>query len=165
MLRNLFNFLVLLFLIAGCANSDNDLLEVPDEVINKSLELFNGTVLVSDAVQEGTTELWKVRIRNTSGANVEFYWDQKDNSLYQITGLNGPYGNGYDIVPGNALINFNSAKFTATQALKNYEVHSWRLKKEDQFAGLWVYTLNYNENGGLITAYVNANNGEVLEID
>ena len=154
-----------LLALVGCNKSDKNGLEVPNIIIDKSLDIFEGLVQSQEVDRENSEDLWKVRIRSVSGAIVEFYWYQTDDSLYRIDGLSGPYDDNYDIFPGNGLYNFKSAKFAATSQLKNNDLLDWRLRIEDSFNDLWIYSLTYNENGGKITAYVNAKNGEVLEID
>jgi uncharacterized membrane protein YkoI len=165
MFRTIVSYLVLVSLWSGCNSTDDDALIVPDKIINNSLGMFDGTVLMREATEVGTLAVWKVQIRNNKGSVVEFFWNQLDDNLYKIEGLKGPYDDNYDVVPGNGLVNFKSAQFAATSELKNDALRIWILKKENDFADLWIYSLIYNENNGQVTAYVNANNGEVLEID
>ncbi len=167
MFRNVSVFVVIIMAVAGCNSSDSSMV-VPDHIVNKSLEWFDGKVLNLEKGQEGAEELWKVRVQNKQGAVVEFSWLQSDGNLYRIDGMKGPFDDNYDlfpIVPGQNLVNFKSVKFAATSQLKNDNLQDWILGEESSFYGLWIYSLNYNENGKSIIVFVNATSGEVLEIE
>jgi len=138
-------------------------MQVPERVINKSLALFEGAILEKKSGIEESTPVWEVKIRNSSGSIVKFYWKQDDEALYRMDGQEGPFD--YDILLGEGMINFNSARFAAVAAAKSDQIRTWRLRAEEDFADLWVYTFVIEGVEGTIEVVIDADNGEVLEID
>ena len=154
-----------IFLLAGCAREEAAL-QIPEEVINQSLAMFDGKVVSESSAEESSALVWKIQIANSVGANVLLYWLQEEASLHRIDGLNGPYDSSCDVLPGNGLINFRSAELAGRSALKNSDLNEWMLKREDNFNDLWVYTLIYNKSsGGEERAYVSASGGDILALD
>jgi uncharacterized membrane protein YkoI len=136
---------------------------VPESVISKSLALFDGRILDTEADEEEGVPVWEVRISNLDGAEVKFYWRQEGESLFRIDGEKGPFD--YDMIVGNGLINFNTAKLAAITAAKNNNIETWQHKQDDSFAGKWVYLFIINEEMSNLQVIIDADNGEVLEIE
>lgn len=147
-----------LWLIA-CNSVTEEIPNVPQSVIDQSLEYFDGVVMETSLENEEGQEAWEVKIENVSGALVKFYWTTLNPVLLKMEGTTGPYT--YDIWPDDDLINFSAAKAVAIAAVKNDALERWELAEEDDFIGIWVYTFYI----GSQQVYVDAVSGDVLEID
>ena len=165
-MKTLLSAIVLGFLLlnASCDNSQNEPLpEPPQSVVDKSLDYFDGEVIKKSAEVEDGIEVWEVKIKNDKGAVVKFYWRRSDDSLYEMEGESGPFD--YEIVPGNNLINFQAAFTIAKGAVKNDNLTGWKLKKNSKFKDIWVYEFEFDINGKDTKVYIDAANGNVLQID
>lgn len=136
---------------------------VPQSVIDNSLNLFDGEVFETGIDEEDGIKLWELKIRDDEGAIVKFYWDIRTEFLVKIEGVDGPFN--YEIVPRNNLINYSTAKTVATGAIKNSSLLRWKLKKESAFINNWVYSFEFEDDNKTIKVYLDAENGNVLEID
>ena len=136
---------------------------VPQSVIDNSLNLFDGEVIETGTEEEEGVKSWEIKIQDNEGATVIFYWDIRTEFLVKIEGVDGPFN--YEIVPGNNLINFSTAKTVATGAIKNSALLRWKLKRESDFINKWVYSFEFDDDGKTIKVYVDAESGDVLEID
>jgi len=152
-----------LFLLNSCENKNEDAPEVPQSVVDKSLDLFSGEVIEKKIENEEGIDAWEIKIQNTSGSVVQFYWATSNQSLIKIEGTQEPFD--YDLSPGSGLINFSVAKTFAVSAVKNNAVTKWELKQEDDFIDKWVYTFEIDDDGATTKIYIDAENGDVLQID
>jgi hypothetical protein len=166
MKNSVFILLLILFLtgLYSCEKSSENTPEVPQSVIDKSLNLFTGAVTEKKFVSEEGIDSWEVKIEDTNGSVLTFYWAASNEMLVKMEGDQGPFD--YEIVPGMGLINYSAAKTFAIAAVKNNAVARWQLKKEDKFINKWVYSFEMNKSGGGTTkVYIDAQNGDVLQID
>jgi len=136
---------------------------LPDSLIDKSLAIFDGEVQETEIEEEDNTNLWKVKVQNTDGSVLDIYWTVDTENLYKLEGVQGPYD--YAVNPGMGLITFGSAKTIAISAVKNDNLIDWELKQNDDFVEKWVYEFDIDDEGVTTTVYVDAENGDVLQID
>jgi hypothetical protein len=156
-------FIFIWLFLAACNDSSETTPEVPADVINSSLAIFDGDVIEkSEDIEEGV-EYWEVKIRNSDGSVVEFYWTKNNMELLKIEGTQGPYD--YALNPGLGLINFTTASTQAISAVKNNNILQWELEQNDDFIGKWVYDFDFDTGGDVTEVYIDASNGDVLEID
>jgi hypothetical protein len=138
--------------------------EVPQEVINESLSLFDGDVIEKNQEMEDGQTCWKVKIENPEGALVSFYWSTTiNNDLTKILGSKGPFE--YDLNPGMSLINLSTAKTFAIAAVKNDSILNWELERNEDFINNWVYEFEFETGSDTLKVYIDAMNGDVLQID
>jgi uncharacterized membrane protein YkoI len=154
---------LLSFLTACSDDSDDSTVAVPQEIISNSLDFFDGTVIEEGLEIENGIEAWEVEIQNSEGAIVIFYWAADNLTLIKIEGDKGPFT--YEINPGGGLINFSTARTFAVSAVKNDALVAWELKKEEEFADDWVYEFEIADSMVDKTVYIDAMNGNVLQID
>ncbi len=155
--------ITVLLISASCEKSQNEPApDPPQNIIDKSLAYFDGEVIEKSQDTEDGVKVWEVRIRNSSGAVMKFYWRVGDGSLYEMEGETGPYD--YEVIVGNNLINFQAAFTFAKAAVKNDNLLDWHLKQEDRFIDKWVYTFEFDRNSTNVKVYIDASNGDVLEI-
>ena len=155
----IFSFIVMF----SCNQSTENKPDVPQSAIDKSLNLFDGEVIEKELETEEGVDSWEVKIEDTNGSVVKFYWAVSNEALVKMESEKGPFD--YEIVPGMGLINYSAAKTFAIAAVKNNAIVGWKLQKEDSFINKWVYTFEMNKSGGTTKVYVDAQNGDVLQID
>jgi uncharacterized membrane protein YkoI len=63
------------------------------------------------------------------------------------------------------LINFSTAKTFAISALKNDAITKWELEQNENFIDQWVYIFEMDNDGDTQKVYVDATNGDILQID
>jgi uncharacterized membrane protein YkoI len=153
----------LILILNACSNEDVTPVDVPDEIISQSLNLFPGTVIEEGMGTENGRDIWEIKIQNTQGAIVEFYWAVNNQLLIKIEGDQGPFT--YDIKPGLGLINFSAAKTFAVSAVKNDAVLAWELEQNEDFIDKWVYEFEIADDPDVIKVYVDGETGDVLQID
>jgi len=149
----------LLSVLFSCTSGNEETLQVPQEIIDNSLEFFDGEVLETKMEQEEGLDAWEIKIQNQEGSIVSFYWTVAGSTLFKIDGQTGPFD--YDLLPGNNLISFTTAKTPAFAAVKDDTLNRWELAQEDKFINKWVYTFEI----GSQKVFVDAENGDILEID
>ncbi len=160
-LLNILTIMVLL-MVTSCGDTQNEPSpEPPQNIIDKSLSYFDGDVIEKYQDTEDGVAVWKVKIRNSKGSVLKFYWRVSDGSLYEMEGETGPFD--YEVVPGNNLINFQAALTIAKGSVKNDNLQGWYLKKESRFKDIWVYEFEFDINGNDIKVYIDAASGNVLE--
>ncbi len=133
--------------------------EVPQHIIDKTLEYFEGEVIEKDLENEEGIEAWTIVVEDNNESIVKFYWPVNGQNLLKMEGQKGPFD--YDIWPGDDLINFSTARTVAIGALKNNNITKWELAQEDEFIDKWIYTFEF----GSQKVYVDAENGDVLQIN
>jgi len=158
-----FLFLSTTIFFSACNNTDETALEAPSGIQDKSIALFDGQVFESKKEKEDGIELWEVKVQNSIGAIVRFYWRMDSGVLYKIDGQEEPFN--YEVTPGNGLITYTAAKTQAIAAVKNDNLLRWQLEKESNFANKWVYRFEIDDDGTTLRVFVDATNGDVLEID
>ena len=149
--------------IYSCNNLSDTLPQAPANIQSESTDMFVGQVIQSKKEKEGSIELWEVKVQNDDGAVVRFYWRTDSGTLHKIDGQEGPFI--YEIIPGNGIITYSAAKTQAIAAVKNDNLLRWQLEKEVDFANKWVYRFEFDDDGSTIRVFVDALNGDVLEID
>ncbi len=160
----LFISIVIPLVIASCSKTnDGNNPEVPQSVISKSLNYFNGELIEEKLEEMDGVKVWEIKIQNSNGSIVKFYWLMTDESLLKLEGLVGPFD--YDIQPGNTIINFSTALTIALGAVKNDSIIKWELEQEDDFINKWIYTFEFDVGGSSVSVYIDAENGDILEID
>jgi uncharacterized membrane protein YkoI len=152
-----------LLIATSCEKGGEETPEVPQNVIDKSLDLFGGEVLEKKVESEEGIDSWEVKIRNTNGSVVRFYWAVSNQSLVKIEGDQGPFD--YELSPGSGLITYSTARTFAVAAVKNDAITKWEVQQEDEFINIWVYTFEIQDDGDIIKVYVDAESGNVLQID
>lgn len=156
--------LALLYVFASCSKTNDDSNpEVPQSAISKSLDYFNGELIEKKFESEEGVNAWELKIQNNKGSIVKIYLSLADESLLKLEGLVGPFD--YDIHPGISLINFSTAFTIAVAAAKNNSVLNWELQQEDNFIDKWIYTFELDDAGSSINISIDAENGDILEID
>lgn len=156
-------FLFVSILFIGCDTTNETPLEVPQRIIDKSISLFDGEIIEKNLEIEDGIEAWEVKIQNSDGSVVVFYWKVNPEILLKMKGETGPFG--YDINPGNNLINFSTARTVAIGAVKNYTIKNWELQQEEDFIDIWVYSFEFDDNGDTSKVYIDAESGNILQID
>lgn len=156
-------FICLLLLMSGCnKDQENTTSKVPDTVVQKSLNLFDGSILEKSATVEEGIESWEVKIQNSAGATVAFYWNRQNTNLVKINGSQGPFD--YSINADSGLLNFSTAKTLAIGAVKNDQIATWTLQQENMFDDLWTYTFFFLPPSDR-QVYIDAESGDILQID
>lgn len=160
----LFISIVIPLVIVSCSKTnDGNNPEVPQSVISKSLNYFNGELIEEKLEEKDGVKAWEIKIQNSNGSIVKFYWSMTNESLLKMEGLVGPFD--YDIQPGNDIINLSTALTIALGAVKNDSIIKWELEQEDDFIDKWIYTFEFDVAGSLVSVYIDAENGDILEID
>lgn len=149
--------------MAACSDSSETIPEVPDDVITNSLAIFDGDVIEKSQDIEQGVESWEVKIRDSNGSVVQFYWAKNNMELLKIEGTQGPYD--YALNPGLGIINYASARTEAISAVKNDTILEWELVQNDDFIGKWVYEFDFDIGGNVTEVYIDGSNGDVLEIN
>lgn len=156
-------FALLCISIVSCESEEDTIPQVPQGVIDESLDFFEGEVIDKKLEVEEGVEAWQVKIENSEGAIINFFWTLNGLALFKMEGENGPFE--YDIWPGNSLINFSSAKTVAIAGVKNDTILTWELQEEDEFSDIWIYTFEFDASGSSQKVYIDALNGNILQID
>jgi uncharacterized membrane protein YkoI len=156
-------FLFASILFIGCDTTNETPLEVPQTIIDKSISLFDGEIIEKNLEIEDGIEAWEVKIQNSDGSVVVFYWKVNQEILLKMKGETGPFA--YDINPGNNLINFSTARTVAIGAVKNDTIKNWELQQEEDFIDIWVYSFEFDDNGDTSKVYIDAESGNILQID
>ena len=157
-------FINLVLVFNSCNQSDNESNpEAPEDLLNKSLAYFDGEVIQKKIEIEEGVEVWIITIQNNNGSKVKFYWTVNNGSLVKIEGATGPFD--YEIQLGQDLINFSTAQTVAVSAIKNDSIEKWRLKQEEDFIDKWIFTFEFNDDGGAQKVYIDAEVGDILQID
>lgn len=162
-MKSIFIILITPLIFISCAKETTEAPLIPQTIIDRSLAYFDGEVIEKKQVEEDGISLWKVKIQNEDGSILEFYWTIGNQVLSKMEGTNGPFD--YEIIPGNDLINFSPAKTIAISAVKNSDILQWELEINDDFIGMWVYKFEFQDNQNIIKVYLDALNGNVLQID
>ena len=161
--------IILVLLIAtstitiSCDENSTPIPEVPQSIIDKSLSYFDGEIIEKELEKEDGIDKWEIKIQNDNGSIVKFYWRVNGQTLLKMEGEKGPFD--YEIIAGNSLITYSTALTVAKGAVKNDKVTKWELQQEEDFIDKWVYSFEFDDNGDSIKVYIDAENGDILEID
>jgi uncharacterized membrane protein YkoI len=155
--------IIIIIFLSSCSEENKPLPEVPEDIINESLTLFDGEVIEKKQVIEDGINAWEVKIENSNGAIVKFYWSTTGNSLIKIEGIQSPFD--YELNPGMNLINYSTSKTFAISAVKNSSILNWELEKNQSFIGKWVYEFEFEKGSETQKVYIDAANGDVLQVD
>ena len=147
----------------SCDENSTPIPEVPQSIIDKSLSYFDGEIIEKELEKEDGIEKWEIKIQNDNGSIVKFYWRVNGQNLLKMEGQKGPFD--YEIIPGNSLITYSTALTIAKGAVKNDKVTKWALKQDEDFIDKWVYSFEFDDSGDTIKVYIDAENGDILEID
>lgn len=157
-------FLFISLLFISCEQTDNENNpEVPQSIINQSLDFFDGEVIEKKLEEEEGEKVWEIKIQNNDESIVKFYWTVNRETLLKMEGPVGPFD--YEIQPGNNLINFSTARTVAIGAVKSNTIEKWQLEQEKEFIDTWVYTFEFDNDGSSLIVYIDAENGNILQID
>lgn len=156
-------FLFFLVSVISCEQKNDTNPEVPQSIIDKSLTYFEGEVIEKEFDEENEIDSWEIKIQSSQGAIVKFYWSSIGQNLMKIEGQLAPFD--YEIMPGNSLINYSSAKTIAIGAVKNEIITGWELEENEDFIDNWVYSFEFDDDGQTVTVYIDALNGNILQID
>lgn len=125
-----------IILLSSCEDQLGNPVDVPGNLINSSLNMFDGEVIEKGGAKIDEVEVWKVRIQQESGAITTFYWRKTFNNLYRIEGEKGPFD--YEIRPPMDVINYSTARFLAFNQKSNEDMVSWKfLRSNDE--NRWFY--------------------------
>lgn len=160
-MKKILGILVILAFLIACEKNKEVSPEVPEGVINKTLEIFNGSVVEQKSELEDGVDAWEIKVENENGSIVKIYWSKIGQDLIKIVGQTAPYD--YNISPGENLINLNTAMTIAISAVKHDNVNRWKLEKDDDFLEKWIYSFEFDEISR--TVLIDALNGDILEID
>jgi len=158
LIKALWAFTMMAIVIAGCSDDDTEVMQAPQSAIDKALLLISGTVTETETEIEDGIAAWKVDITTAQGSEVEVYCRQDNGALLRIDGESAPFD--YNITPGMGLIDFSQAKAIADGEVAESLVF-WRLRTEDSFNDIWVYTMEYTQS----KVSLNATDGSVLDIE
>jgi len=162
-MKNAIIFLVIPFIFISCTKEPSETPEISQSTISRSLAYFDGEVIEKKLVEEDGIPLWEVKIQNENGSIVKFYWAINNQVLVKMESQSGPFD--YEIVPELNLINFSTAKTIAISAVKNSTIIKWQLETDNDFIGMWVYTFEFQNNNESLKVFLDAQNGNVLQID
>ena len=127
---------VIILLLSSCEDQLGNPADVPGNLINSSLNLFDGEVIEKRGAKVDEVEVWKVRIQKETGAITTFYWRKTFNNIYRIVGEKGPFD--YEIRPPMDVINYSTARFLAFNQKSNDDMVSWKfLRSIDE--NRWFY--------------------------
>ncbi len=127
---------IFILTLASCEDQLGNPSDVPGNLINSSLDMFDGEVIEMGGAMVDEIEVWKVRIQQETGAITTFYWRKTFNNLYGIVGEKGPFD--YEIRPPVDVINYSTAKFLAFNQKSNDDMVSWKfLRSTDE--NRWFY--------------------------
>jgi len=99
---------------------------------------------------------WKIYIKTSEGAVVEFRISSEPFSIQKIEGEKGPFS--YNIEPGEDRISFGAAKEIALNHTSG-EIEEWQLFKDGD---LWIYELEIGNADGTFEVEINAITGEII---
>jgi len=136
--------------------TDSD--DVPKNVIDASTQLFPGSILEKSSFVIEDTDVWKVRLENSEGSIVSFYWQKNYNILFRIEGERGPFD--YEFKPPLDVIIFSTAKFLAFESYSTEVLDSWKLIRDSSNDQKWVYQFYLQGEENPIS--INASNGDKL---
>ncbi len=152
-----------LIINSSCNKESDTTPDIPQQIIDNSTSMFEGSVIEKELDNEEGIEAWEIKIQNTNSSTVKFYWAVSNQALVKIEGDQGPFD--YELNPGMNLINFSTAKTFAISALKNDAITKWELEQNDNFLDQWVYIFEMDDDGETVKVYVDATNGDILQID
>ena len=155
--------MLFLLLIFSCESADDVDLTAPDAVLEKSTTLFEGDILEKERTQENGIDVWEVKIKNGHGSIVIFYYTVNGQNLVEIEGKEGPFD--YNIAPGNNLINLTTALTLAKTVVKDDNILKWELKEDEDFIDNWIYSVELEQESKSNVVYIDATNGDILQID
>jgi uncharacterized membrane protein YkoI len=147
----------------SCNDKSDPSPTAPVEIQDKSTDMFSGEVIETKKETEDGIELWEVKVRNSNNSIVRFYWMVASGQLHEIDGQDSPFT--YEVTPGMGLITYSAAKTQAIAAVKNDNLLRWQLEKESDFANKWVYRFEFDDDETEVRVFVDASNGDILEID
>lgn len=154
-----FSSFLLAFLLFSCEEQfglNND--KISQNIIDTSLQLFDGEILEKKSTKLDGIDVWKVRIENNSGAVVSFYWQRSYTKLFRIEGEKGPFN--YDIKPPLTVLVLSTARFLALESYESGELLSWRLIRDSSLNQQWVYQFFIKERESPIS--INAASGDIV---
>jgi len=156
-MRLSFTYLLALLLIVSCENPLDKQTEVPGDLIDTTLDIFDGEILERKTDKLDDVDVWKIKIENSNGAITSFYWRKSYFNLFRIVGEQGPFD--YDLKPPLDVINFNTAKFLAFNQNANEDLTSWKfMRSPGEIRWFYKFYLNVDES----TITVDAGSGEIL---
>jgi hypothetical protein len=150
---------ILLFtlIIMACEDPLDNQTEVPEVLLQTTLDIFEGQIIDKKADKIDDTEVWKVKIENSEGAVTSFYWRQRFNNIYKIVGESGPFD--YQLNPPLDVVNYATARFLAFNRSNAEDLESWKLFRSLGDAQ-WFYQFFTKDSNRAIT--INAGSGEVV---
>ncbi len=152
-----------LSMLVACSGSDDKNPEAPQNIVDKSLGIFDGTVQEKKGTSEEGVDVWEIKIQNNAGSIVTFYWIRSNEELLKMTGTTSPFD--YDLTPVQGVINFSAAKTFAIQAAKNINIVQWVFRQEQDYNDVWVYTFEITDPDGNIQVLIKGTNGDTLAIN
>lgn len=115
---------------------DNRASEAPEEIVRTAEQIVEGAVYETQRELEHGVDVWKLKLRTQSSAEVEVYLLAEGGALLRVRDDSGPFD--YDVRPGRGWLNLSealeSANVSATSILE------YRLDRED---GTFVYELRF----------------------
>lgn len=164
MKKNILALLIATATIAiSCDENSTPIPKVPQSIIDSSLSYFDGEIIEKKTEKEDGIEKWEITIQNDKGSIVKFYWRINGQYLLKMEGQKGPFD--YEIMPGNSLIFYSTALTVAKGGVKNDNVQKWALQQDGDFIDKWVYSFEFDDDGDIIKVYIDAESGDILEID
>jgi hypothetical protein len=137
-MKKFIGYMLSVFVLLACEEQFNNIQDdIPQKLLDESTLQFSGEIIQSGSAEIDNINLWKVMIENPSGAVVNFYWQKRNNLLYQIEGIKGPFN--YNIQPSVSVLNFSSAQFVAYESYLDEALSKWTLKRNDSDASKWIY--------------------------
>ena len=108
--------------------------KISQDIIDNSLELFPGRILEQSSDKIEGIDVWKVKIENSAGAIVSFYWQKNYTILFRIDGEKGPFN--YELKPPLGVIVLSTARFLAFESYSSEKLICWKLMRDNSLAQL-----------------------------
>ena len=150
-------YLLLIGLFVSCENPLEKQEDVPSDLINTSLNIFDGEVIEQGSTKLDDLDVWRVRIRHSSDAITSFYWRKPFYNIFRIVGERGPFD--YSLNPPLDVINFRTARFLAIDQNSNNVLESWEFMRSPGEIN-WFYKFYLKDKEFPIL--VDAGSGEII---
>jgi len=150
-------YLLLIVLLISCENPLENQEDVPADLINTTLELFDGEIIEQGSAKLDDVDVWKVKVRHSSNAVTAFYWRKPYYNIFRIVGEKGPFD--YNINPPLDVINFTTAKFLAVNPSSDVCLETWEFTRSSGEIR-WYYKFYLQDTEYPIT--LDAGSGEII---
>lgn len=156
-MRLSYTYLLLFLLLISCENPLENQEDVPADLIETTLNIFDGEIIEQGSSKLDDISVWKVKIRNSSDAITSFYWRKPYYNIFKIVGEKGPFD--YNLNPPLDVISLNTAKFLAINQNTNDALNYWEFTRSSGEMN-WYYRFYIKDKSFPIS--VDAGSGEII---